>query len=68
MSKFEWEKCRDSLNLTRQQEDAICYIIGEWYLSWKNKITYIGGEHKLGIAKENLKSMICNVMVKNYNN
>lgn len=44
---------------TREQEDWICYQIGEWYLEWKNKI--VSGEccHKLGIAKEHLKMILC---------
>lgn len=42
---------------TPEQVDYICYQIGDWYLKWKANITT--GQHRLGIAKEELKSMIC---------
>lgn len=42
---------------TPEQVDYICYQIGDWYLKWKCNITT--GQHRLGIAKEELKSMIC---------
>jgi hypothetical protein len=42
---------------TREQEDWICYQIGEWYLEWKNCIAK--GEHQLGYAKEKLKLRLC---------
>jgi len=42
---------------TQEQVDYICYQIGDWYLKWKGNITT--GQHRLGIAKEELKSMIC---------
>lgn len=45
--------------LTKEQETAICYIIGEWYNKWKHRITDNGKEHSLGYAKEELKQMIC---------
>lgn len=44
-------------SFTREQVDFICYEIGDWYLLWKNKIA--SGEHRLGFAKEQLKTMIC---------
>ena len=47
------------LNLTYEQQDAICYLIGEWYLEWKSRISVDGGQHRLGLAKEQLKYMIC---------
>jgi len=42
---------------TPLQLEYICSQIGDWYLKWKRNITT--GEHKLGIAKEELKVMIC---------
>ena len=44
---------------TREQEDWICYQIGEWYLEWKDKIVDGSALHKLGIAKEHLKTILC---------
>jgi hypothetical protein len=45
---------------TDEQIDFICYQIGEWYLIWKNQIAnYDERTHRLGFAKEQLKSMIC---------
>ena len=41
--------------LTREQEDEICYIIGEWYLKRKG----IDWNSYIGRAKEELKDMIC---------
>jgi hypothetical protein len=48
-------------DFTLQQADHICYQIGEWYLKWKNCIVdgLPQGQHRLGIAKEDLKMMIC---------
>ncbi len=48
-------------SFTPEQIDFICYEIGDWYLEWKNQIIVDGqkGQHKLGIAKEHLKTMIC---------
>lgn len=43
---------------TDEQRDYICYMIGEWYLRWKNKITDNDNPHRLGIAKEQLKEFI----------
>ena len=45
--------------LTKEQQDWVCYQIGEWYLDWKGKIVPGGGEHKLGVAKEQLKIRLC---------
>ena len=45
------------MNLTYKQEEELCYIIGEWYMDWKVKIT--DGQHRLGYAKEELKMRIC---------
>lgn len=47
-------------SFTYEQIDHICYMIGEWYMDWRDCITDPpGGVHKLGYAKEKLKSMIC---------
>lgn len=43
---------------TQEQIDFICYQIGDWYLEWKNKLVVDGGGHRLGFAKEMLKTMI----------
>jgi predicted RNase H-like nuclease len=40
-------------------QNDLCYLIGEWYLSWKSRITVDGGQHRLGVAKEDLKEIIC---------
>jgi hypothetical protein len=49
-----------SISFTPQQEDFICYQIGEWYLRWKISIAnFKEGTHRLGFAKEQLKEMIC---------
>lgn len=47
------------IKLTKEQEIEICYLIGEWYLFWKNKIVDNGCMHRLGVAKKDLKMMIC---------
>lgn len=44
-------------DFTREQEDWFCYILDEWYYSWKGRIAK--EEHRLGIAKEELKSLFC---------
>jgi hypothetical protein len=46
---------------TREQQDFICWQIGEWYVNWKHQIVSgcNPGQHRLGYAKEQLKSMIC---------
>ena len=43
---------------TYLQVDHICHQIGEWYLAWKDRMCP-GGLHNLGLAKEELKLMIC---------
>lgn len=45
--------------LTQEQEEFICWWIGEWYMKWKRNIVSGGQEHRLGVAKEDLKVMIC---------
>ena len=47
------------IKFTTEQIDFICWQIGEWYLNWKERMTENRTPHKLGIAKEQLKSMIC---------
>ena len=51
------EEAKERMNLTQEQEEELCYIIGEWYMEWKVKIT--DGQHRLGYAKEELKQRIC---------
>lgn len=48
-------------SFTPEQIDHICYMIGDWYIEWKNKMWVDGkpNQHRLGIAKEKLKMMIC---------
>lgn len=48
-------------SFTPEQIDHICYIIGDWYIEWKDRIIVDleKGTHKLGFAKEQLKTMIC---------
>ena len=49
------------IKFTRKQEDYLCYLIGEWYLFWKDHIVcHSDKTHRLGVAKEDLKAMICN--------
>jgi hypothetical protein len=46
---------------TAEQIDYICYVIGDWYLMWQERlVNYETKTHSLGIAKEFLKSMFCN--------
>lgn len=42
---------------TREQEDWLCVVLDDWYLSWKGRVT--DGQHRLGIAKEELKGLFC---------
>jgi hypothetical protein len=48
-------------SLTAEHIDFICYQIGEWYIEWQNKMWVDGkpNQHWLGVAKEQLKTMIC---------
>lgn len=48
-------------SFTPEQIDFICYQIGDWYLNWENRMWVDGkpNQHWLGVAKEQLKSMIC---------
>lgn len=46
---------------TPEQIDFICYQIGDWYCEWQHKMWVDGkpNQHWLGMAKEQLKTMIC---------
>lgn len=44
---------------TEEQEEWICEALGEWYLLWKCKMTNNHEPHYLGIAKEQLKKLLC---------
>jgi hypothetical protein len=46
---------------TQEQQEFICWQIGEWYVNWRQHILdgCNPGQHRLGYAKEQLKSMIC---------
>ena len=46
---------------TREQEDWLCWIIGEWYLLCKNTICSTGEPHNLGFAVNNLKDILCDI-------
>lgn len=48
-------------SFTPEQIDFICYQIGDWYLEWKDRIVVDlkEGTHRLGYAKEQLKTIIC---------
>lgn len=50
----------DKSTFTREQQDWICEVIGDWYLRWKHCIAdYNDQTHRLGFAKEQLKEMLC---------
>lgn len=49
-------------HFTPEQKDFICEQIGEWYFAWKNEFQ---GQHRLGYAKEMLKTMICGQEINN---
>lgn len=48
-------------SFTNEQVGFICFQIGEWYIEWKHKmwIDDKPNQHWLGLAKEQLKTMIC---------
>ena len=48
-------------SFTPEQVDFICYQIGDWYIEWKDRIVIdlMKGTHRLGYAKEQLKTLIC---------
>ena len=57
--QYEREK-KIQESFTEEQIDFICYKIGEWYMQWKHGIAdYELKTHRLGYAKERLKTMIC---------
>lgn len=57
-------KVPDNLNLTREQENEICYRIGMWYMFWKPQLVdYKNKTHKLGMAKEDLKTLLCDSLI-----
>ena len=45
-------------SFTDEQRDFICSQIDDWYLEWKDCI-FKNGKHRLGYAKEKLKTLIC---------
>lgn len=48
------------LKFTDNEKIGICSKIGEWYLKWKDQLVdYNNRVHRLGYAKEELKSLIC---------
>lgn len=56
-------------SFTSEQIDFICSQIGHWYLDWKCKINCTGeNNHRLGIAKEELKARICDAGIEYYKN
>jgi hypothetical protein len=45
---------------TPEQQEWICYQIDEWYLYYKDRlINYDDRTHRLGLAKEQLKILLC---------
>jgi hypothetical protein len=44
---------------TREQENWLCYVLGDWYLEWKDKMTENNHPHMLGIAMSQLKDILC---------
>lgn len=48
----------NNFKLSKQQEHEICFIIGDWYLKWKEQII----QHDscaFGLAVDDLKKIIC---------
>ena len=41
--------------MNTKEKVNIADIIGQWYFSWKDRITDNGSPHRLGFAKEDLK-------------
>lgn len=50
------QKYKGVEGLTQRQQEDICYLIDEWYLTMK---PLLEGQHNLGYMKEKLKEMIC---------
>lgn len=44
-----------------EEQNEICFKIGEWYLVWKHKIDRKKRPHTLGVKKEKLKDIFCNI-------
>jgi len=44
---------------TEDQQQWLCEQIDFWYGYWKHIITDTNGTHRLGVAKEELKTVIC---------
>lgn len=60
--KWRYERLiKNQSSFSPEQQDFICYQIGEWYLEWKDRIIVDlqEGTHRLGYAKEQLKTLIC---------
>lgn len=60
--KIRYERLiKNQESFTPEQIDFICYQIGDWYLEWKDRIIVDlkEGTHRLGYAKEQLKTIIC---------
>ncbi len=59
----EWYERNKAIqeSLSREQINFICYQIGDWYIDWEKKMWVDGkpNQHWLGVAKEQLKAMIC---------
>lgn len=51
-----------------QIQEKICEIIDEWYLKWNSRMIDNHNTHRLGIAKEELKNMICDPYDESKNN
>jgi hypothetical protein len=58
LGEFKMSGANKGVTFTHDQEEFICFQIGEWYLRWKDKITD-NETHRLGLAKEELKKMLC---------
>jgi|GEM_PF-2501194 hypothetical protein len=61
IKEYHEKQTKIQSSFTREQIDYICWQIGEWYIDWKTKIVSgcEEGQHRLGVAKEQLKTMIC---------
>lgn len=60
--KVRYERLiKNQESFTPEQIDFICYQIGDWYIEWKDRIVVDlkEGTHRLGYAKEQLKTIIC---------
>lgn len=49
----------DAIKLSKNQENLLCSLIDYWYLMWKYKMTDNSAPHSLGVAKEELKRIVC---------